>query len=110
NLDRLVRQPLGRLPEVPQPLQTLRAAAPAPTAAQPLCAPEPLRAPLRAATAISTAQTPSAGTPLDLWDSSGVGRLFSEEWCLTPFSRGDHHEHCDRRAAGALSERCPVPR
>src|SRR5690606_10912751 len=79
DLDRVVRQPLGGLFEVHQPVCVLRAAAPASAAAQPLCETKPLRTPLSTATAISPPEATPAGAALNLWDSSGVRHLFREK-------------------------------
>src|SRR5690606_16617806 len=75
DLDRVVRQPLGGLFEVHQPVCVLRAAAPASAAAQPLCETKPLRTPLSTATAISPPEATPAGAALNLWDSSGIWAL-----------------------------------
>src|SRR5690606_31171951 len=74
----VVRQPLGGLFEVHQPVCVLRAAAPASAAAQPLCETKPLRTPLSTATAISPPEATPAGAALNLWDSSGVRARFRD--------------------------------
>src|SRR5690606_15258495 len=76
DLDRVVRQPLGGLFEVHQPVCVLRAAAPASAAAQPLCETKPLRTPLSTATAISPPEATPAGAALNLWDISGLTPIF----------------------------------
>src|SRR5690606_2509143 len=83
DLDRVVRQPLGGLFEVHQPVCVLRAAAPASAAAQPLCETKPLRTPLSTATAISPPEATPAGAALNLWDSSGSEPFFERKG-LTP--------------------------
>src|SRR5690606_33510726 len=79
DLDRVVRQPLGGLFEVHQPVCVLRAAAPASAAAQPLCETKPLRTSLSTATAISPPEATPAGAALNLWDSSGSDPNFLQK-------------------------------
>src|SRR5690606_30265838 len=85
DLDRVVRQPLGGLFEVHQPVCVLRAAAPASAAAQPLCETKPLRTPLSTATAISPPEATPAGAALNLWDSSGSDPFLCGYWGQSAF-------------------------